>query len=86
MKKAIRNKDLSEHTDWENHQITVGRSIEEPVKLTKVTVWFSIGVCMKVENPDDYVEIAEKGRSLVLTRIREDGISDCIEAVDIDEE
>ncbi len=31
MKRTSRNKDLSEHTDWENHRITVGRSIEEPV-------------------------------------------------------
>jgi hypothetical protein len=51
--------------------------------MTKIDVWFSIGVCMEVEDPEDYVEIAEKGRPLILAKIREDGISDCIEAVDI---
>lgn len=52
----------------------------------KVDVWFSIGITMETDDIEDTTRVADKAMPLLLERIRNDGIQDCIENIDIIEE
>lgn len=47
----------------------------------KYEVWFSFGVTLELDDPDDISEVARLGRDILIDRIQSDSIGDNIDDI-----